>query len=58
MAASPDDFISRAAFLKMLEIAFGITPDNKMLKSTVGSLRFPSMIFTIQRAIGYLPKDG
>lgn len=35
MAASPDDFISRAAFLKMLEIAFGITPDNKMLKSTV-----------------------
>lgn len=37
MAASPDSFISRAAFLKTLELAFGITPDNDSLKSIMKS---------------------
>lgn len=41
LSTSPDGYITRAEFLKMLELAFRITPDNILLKS---SLRNPAVL--------------
>jgi hypothetical protein len=40
LAATPDDYISRANFLKTLELAFDITPDNDLLK---GMMKTPAV---------------